>query len=1112
MFGDRTETRLEKFHRSLNDIMLRVNGVFSKERDTIGQFVEEVLSKNDVGDDLANQFKKVLEYVCFPVTDCPTLRDQVVWFNVWVRSHGKVFFLINHTGNEKKIIQSYDKPNWENYTISLSQLAKQSGKSDRSFIIVDGKDKQKAELISQDARLEDLFIVLDFEQVDNLINGKTETDSSEDISDYVCEHQKKNYEIIKEKNELIENLKEQICEVWGSVDLKDDTIVKLANYYGWVRLAYGKQWGCLLYFPGIIAKGYEQIPFGVNIGFKAIPDIEAILFIKQAVLMFFTRLSVDWYEKEREIEIFKRNVKIAEAAIMSRNLSHNIGSHVLSSSKLIPSVGVLINDSPQDKEENHSAGNKLEAYKAGASLKLFNSYLQGRLDFIARSLSDGRDLPEPLYFLNDLLSPFWMQSVLLQNLLADLEYTADKIVFHVRIDGGEFVEYSWNQTEKIFLQESGDRLRDVLVGVPGGDTGAQAFYGFLENVMRNAAKYGGKKDEFHLYLSLHKCRYGEHDHGPRERKAAGNAWILSIWDNLSDGGQCYGKIRKLIETPLIDDQGRPNSNGHGIQEMRLCADYLAGDHTFPPDEGGYTPENYCSPCSYESDGRKGCQPTCNYCGGISDAGSTIESRYPLRCYPLKEGERTALCYNLIIPAATILGVIGLEKPESGPEHESVSFYTSIKELALQNPQFAIIVDSGGQSIDEKAYLEEISRYHTALPFRLMVLVPNDTQREEAWNLAIEDFPKPSDRKDEYLTLGGWIPDNRVRVVANSDLISALKNPDNAKFLGCEGWEAVMLRVYDAWLCAYKGEELKETNSGKWRLLIGFDHGGEQILPRWKEKACKMFRADEDSSESVIALDVFASDSQSSSTLEESIKNEAVVAYDNHGKTLTLVGMSKAKCASYHEFGLNKGLTLYQSLSSPPQSRFGVGYFVYSLVESALTRVFVLDERFAGAMAMEDEANILDEPIHSVVKSCRMNPVFAIRKDKDDVEPDNISPIVDGPFSFDMDRYKLVNAESKPQPVDVFVIHEGVLDKQTSESAKVKWNRERDTWRLFQVAPMVVRCSGRGAETRQLDDRISFVEFNHVSKNTYIEINKLGLVKSLLGSGGHMKKKGGHNNG
>ena len=807
----------------------------------------------------------------------------------------------------------------------------------------------------------------------------------------------------------------------------------------------------------------------------------------------------------RYSELIDKKNKHAEAAIMARNLSHNIGSHVISSSGLISSVGGLSNTPPSNDEEGNIVDcTELDAYKAGASLKRFNSYLQGRLDFIARSLS-GKDLPEPVYFLNDLLDSFLMQGVLLQNLLADLGYTADKIVFHVRVNNGKFAEYHWDNKEKIYIKKNNIELMDVLIGVPGGGTGAQAFYGFLENVMRNAAKYGQKKDKFHLYLSLHQCRYDKHDHSPTDQRPAGSAWILSIWENLSNGMECCDKIRKLIELPLVDDNGDTTNEGHGIQEMKLCADYLAFDRSFPPDEGGYSYNSHCLPCSYKSDVHKGCQPTCNYCGGISGHGYAIQSRYPLRCYPLNENGHKALCYDLIIPAAIILGVVGLEEPESGPEHESASFYSSIKELASQNPQFAVIVDQGDRDI--RTDLEEIGKYHPALPFRLMVLV-QAKERRKAWESAIEQFDKPSDRKDKNLTLGGWIPENRIRLVVDNDLMSALQSPDSAKFLGCKGWEAVMLQVYDAWLRAYKGEELKDTKSDKWRLLIGFDHGGEQILPRWNEKACQMFRADEGSSKSVIALDVFASDSQSRPALEESINNEAVVAYDNHGRTLTLTGnLSAAKCASYHEFGLNKGLALYQSLSSPPQSRFGVGYFVYSLVESALTRVFVLDERFAGAMAMEGETNILDEPIHSVVKSCRMNPVFAIRKDKDDVEPDNISPIVDGPFSFDMDRYKLVNAESEPQPVDVFVIHEGVLDKQTSESAKVKWNRERDTWRLFQVAPMVVRCSGRGAETRQLDDRISFVEFNHVSKNTYIEINKLGLVKSLLGSGGHMNKEG-----
>ena len=74
--------------------------------------------------------------------------------------------------------------------------------------------------------------------------------------------------------------------------------LQLINYYFWVKLAYPEEWAVLLYLPGIIAKGFEGVPLGVNIGLKHMVPFEYLLFLKRAILLFFTRQSVDFFEEK----------------------------------------------------------------------------------------------------------------------------------------------------------------------------------------------------------------------------------------------------------------------------------------------------------------------------------------------------------------------------------------------------------------------------------------------------------------------------------------------------------------------------------------------------------------------------------------------------------------------------------------------------------------------------------------------------------------------------------------------------------------------------------------------------------------------------------------------
>lgn len=221
---------------------------------------------------------------------------------------------------------------------------------------------------------------------------------------------------------------------------------------------------------------------------------------------------------ERELEEQKTNFALqsAIAAIMSRNMSHNIGSHVLARISGDDNIGgVWAND-----------------------VQLLAQYIQQRQDFIAQIATDWPEWTYPAWLMKDLMRWFLSQKHLLNYIgrSEDLEahFYDEKtrqenpdIRFHVfRLSKGIWDKRIWSETisghkckdgievwkdvienachkedvktsanPKYTLLYTGKDVvscfldEDIQVAIPGGITGYHAFYTILENVIRNGAKH-----------------------------------------------------------------------------------------------------------------------------------------------------------------------------------------------------------------------------------------------------------------------------------------------------------------------------------------------------------------------------------------------------------------------------------------------------------------------------------------------------------------------------------------------------------------------------------------------------------------------------------------------
>lgn len=188
------------------------------------------------------------------------------------------------------------------------------------------------------------------------------------------------------------------------------------------------------------------------------------LFLTEAI-----ETGLEAYEKKHEI--IRHGTKAAMTSIMSRNLSHNISSHVLSlwimflnemfGEKFLKEKTKEIF---QLTEDYHLKGIFPEAIKD--SNKLFQ-YIQHRMDFIAAVSTSIPSSEMTMDFKEDIYNPFIDQKVLLENIASSDGF--DDLTNSFKIDD---------------IPEECKR-----VSITNGIIGRHALYSILENFIRNAAKH-----------------------------------------------------------------------------------------------------------------------------------------------------------------------------------------------------------------------------------------------------------------------------------------------------------------------------------------------------------------------------------------------------------------------------------------------------------------------------------------------------------------------------------------------------------------------------------------------------------------------------------------------
>lgn len=906
--------------------------------------------------------------------------------------------------------------------------------------------------------------------------------------------------------------------------------------------------------------------------------------------------------------------RAARAAVFARNFSHITGSHVISNPEFrLSLVGEdLMRGFRKKLEESHrgfvDAENDLfrfmleKAYKvedlwtAGTKVlanareemgtggrlmentRRFHEYLQGRFDFIARAIDDTQDQPEPLWFVKDLVEGFLSQTAYLDTLVADVGLRREKMEFVVKLPDG-------NSGSATFLAEwkpdprtdalmvnwknmpgTSGKIGDyaTLVALPGGMVSAHAFYSLLENIIRNSAKYGSLKEirqkngtAYQMVIEL--VRGSDDKESPKQH------FDLRIWDNYSgtkkkdkDGKWLDDQVKPLqkrLEQDFVKPTGEQTTENLGMMEMQACAQmlYRGEDKGIYPDEQA---DHVCAVPGIKDEERKRKARQFNLWTDEENEARKVDGHFLLTYH---------LTLNVPVLLATLTGKTG---------EGSLSCRTNSLEKVRKNWPHLLILD-GTANGEADQWLKDIAKNPEAVPYRTLVLCNGESIGcTNNWKGKIE--------------VNGL--DKRVRLLANKDLYELIFANDNSDQ---EKEKAAILAAYEAWLRAWKGS----PTGGQWHLWIGMERPVDQVKEGW-ETAVRGFndkpssiRVSVRSFESGQAKDVLGvrhddedyhkatevgekaakemfhkeKEWEKAETPEKrywlaerasAAKDKRALVFDNHGNCFP--GAYEAEKVTnlengtrfYQKLSGTVSPDLFRTLSRPPADEFGFAFFIYSLVESCLTNIAVVDERVAwnlieggsGGQKNDHFAEHLAEH-----QKAGVFPVFRFRQEgavsesgfynathRDLVEKclaqgealteEGVTFNADTPTQSrirflrttkkgDVSSFESIEASPKsPFAPDVLLIHEGAMDILTSEQG-VKWPPREDGKgaeekylnALYALAPAIVRTSGRGRKSKLLGEHLPFIEFGEVSSALLTARNKFSLVRGLLGSAGTERK-------
>ncbi len=814
---------------------------------------------------------------------------------------------------------------------------------------------------------------------------------------------------------------------------------RFSNLWELFKLFLGDQCQCnFIYFIGVKTSNYSNSTGGIIISSLDKLHNEDISLLGNTIVSFFSVLN----RCEHLRKIHENSIKSARSAIMSRNLSHNIGSHVLSNISILNDI----------KEREFD-------------ISKFNNYLQQRMDFMARISTEWPDTGEYLFFFVDLIRGFLKQSLLLDKIINDDGIDGSKISFIISINGIpiKFMRnkiFHENKNSENSWEAIGNSIQnDVLIHLPGGMLGAQAFYIIIENMMRNSAKYNKKLGEYIVQIeAITKDEF---------------FFEIRIFDNFSKNcggyklenaieGTLVTLLKEKLKDELIDITGKITQKYWGIHEMKIAAHFLNNS--------------------------------------VEENTGTSKNNFEKKYIDVKEYDGFA-SYIFTLPKAKLILCIDYPtqpKPinENEANHRGV-FFTELQKavdtIKRFNPELLYIEIEDEEKF--KLFLGLIDKHRNILPTRIVVSI--DNSKIIALSKLYEDFGKVT-----------GLPPKRI-VICPSDQIT--RNND---------WEKFIISVFKQWIFRWQKEKLMTGDTPKCIGMVIYFERHSYLFSNWdKVKKDLLYFGVENIRFCFCSLNNHTEDFSDFSKDNYSEKNEILMVFDNHGNMEKIFKNRDFYQVIGHDVALQmNNHTIFDSLINIP-SGFGGVLYVLSLIESAFTKVAIADERAANATFEKSnglytfrdlfnrQINIIDSNV-VISASIFINNIRHKLIDKKDSDfnlkgesletKEGISISGNQFFTLKEDQSKNVLAEIKTHQIDILVFHLSFLEEvfEKNVPAIEAWLKD-----LNKIVPKIVLISGRGFKPEDMPNHLPFKEASLISNHLISDFSKPHMVKCLISAQG-----------
>lgn len=293
---------------------------------------------------------------------------------------------------------------------------------------------------------------------------------------------------------------------------------------------------------------------------------------------------------QKNEDIRRQSIRSAIAFIMSRNMSHNLGSHFLYYTK-------------EDlwHYSEHYVVNEVAPYLRGASKAI--DYIQGRMSYLAAVTSDDILPYNSINFKTQIYDNINIDSVtkerykdteaekrinnfLFKNIVRSESYsrsdvvsgdipTPGKLIFNLTVWDEFFKRYLlYDELNENQVQVK-NKYDSLELAMPGGLIGVHAFYNILENYIRNSAKYqwGNTSKPKDLIITI-QVKLNDSDDSV-EFEVFDNKYNATSPLSKQDRTTLYDHMQDRLEKmTLLEEDLSINQEDKGLKEMLLSSLWL----------------------------------------------------------------------------------------------------------------------------------------------------------------------------------------------------------------------------------------------------------------------------------------------------------------------------------------------------------------------------------------------------------------------------------------------------------------------------------------------------------------------------------------------------------